>query len=89
MRATKDLQSASQAWSIPLVGVWLAGVAGPRDAHVWAACARFLLSRAARDKALPPDMSFLVLIYSMGDQAACSALLLVSMQPSQGSTLQH
>lgn len=63
------MPSLPQAWSVPLVGVWLAGVMGPKDAHVWGACALFLLSRAARDKALLPDTSFLVLLYSPGDQA--------------------
>ena len=62
--------SSLQAWSMPLVGVWLAGVMGPKDAHVWAACARSVLPRAARDKVLLPDNSFLVLIYSPGDQAS-------------------
>lgn len=48
----------------------MAGVPGAAQAHVWAACMRFLLCRALRDKALLPDYSFLVLIYSPGAQHA-------------------
>ncbi len=55
-----------QAQGVPMVGVWVFGVRSVRDAHVWAACIRFLLSADLQDKALQPDMAFLVLVYAPG-----------------------
>ncbi|BDA41937.1 probable SCL-interrupting locus protein homolog at N-terminal half [Coccomyxa sp. Obi] len=56
-----------QAQGVPVVGVWVSGVRSVRDAHVWAACIRFLLSADLQDKALQPDMAFLVLVYAPGE----------------------
>ena len=50
-----------------MVGVWVAGVASARDAHVWGACMRFLLAGVLTDKVMLHDGSFLVLIYSAGE----------------------
>ena len=61
-------RGCSQAGGMPLVGVWVAGVASAGDAHVWAACLRFLLSSPPPDRVVLPDGSFLVLIYSAGEQ---------------------
>ncbi|CAL8460710.1 g241 [Coccomyxa elongata] len=57
----------AQAQGVPVVGVWVSGVRSVRDAHVWAACIRFLLSADLQDKALQPDMAFLVLVYAPGE----------------------
>ena len=38
-----------KAFDVPLVGVWVAGVADLHDPYVWAACARFA--------ALPDDVA--------------------------------
>ena len=42
-------ESDSKAFDVPLVGVWVAGVADLHDPFVWAACARFA--------ALPEDVA--------------------------------
>lgn len=55
-----------QAEGLPVVGVWLSGVRSVRDPHVWAACIRFLLSAHLLDKAIQPDLAFLVLVYAFG-----------------------
>ena len=48
------------------MGIWMAGVRKLQHAHTWAAAMRFLLSRCIADKALQPDMAFLVAIFSPG-----------------------
>ncbi len=55
-----------QAEGVPVVGLWMSGVRSVRDPHVWAACMRFLLSAQLQDKAIQPDLAFLVLVYAPG-----------------------
>ena len=50
----------------PCMGIWMAGVSVLQQAHTWAAAMRFVLSRSIADKALQPDMAFLVAIFSPG-----------------------
>lgn len=50
----------------PCVGIWMAGVRKLQHAHTWAAGMRFLLSTSIADKALQPDMAFLVAVFSPG-----------------------
>jgi hypothetical protein len=45
-----------------------------QHAHIWAAGMRFLLSKSIADKALQPDMAFLVAI--INPSMPCSALFL-------------
>ena len=48
------------------MGIWMAGVRELQHAHTWAAGMRFLLSTSIADKALQPDMAFLVAVFSPG-----------------------
>jgi hypothetical protein len=54
------------AYSVPLMGVWAAGVDSVRHPLVAATCIKFLCSKALADKALEVDKSFLVLLYAQG-----------------------
>jgi hypothetical protein len=48
---------------VPLVGVWVRGVASPHHPLVFAACLRFAYGAAMLDRAIQPDGAFLVLIF--------------------------
>ena len=58
-----------------MVGVWVAGVPTAGDAHVWAACLRFMLSSEPPDRVVLHDGSFLVLVYSAGEQTLLANML--------------
>ena len=51
----------------PSVGIWISGILSLQDAHLWAAGMAFLLSRASIEKALQPDMAFLVVVFMPGN----------------------
>lgn len=67
------------AYSVPLMGVWAAGVDCVRSPLVAAACLKFLCSRALGDKAVEADAAFLVLVYAavswVGGQPPVEGLL--------------
>ena len=63
---------AAQAERVPLVGVWVAGVATPQSPHVWAAALRFLCSPAIVCRALSGDGTFLVLVCCEGNSHSLS-----------------
>ena len=73
-----------KAFDVPLVGVWVAGVADVHDPFVWAACARFA--------ALPEDVAqrvsapggggaFLVLVYDAPPEARRAVPKLLEVTP--------
>lgn len=51
---------------MPLVGVWVAGVLGPANAAVWAACLAYHTNANLPDKVAQPDASFLLLLFPQG-----------------------
>eukprot|EP00891_Asterochloris_glomerata_P000479 jgi/Astpho2/479/fgenesh1_pg.00011_%23_59_t len=60
------------AYTVPVVGVWVSGVASASHPLVWAACLKFLASGQLQDKALMADGAFLLLLYQTGTaQPAC------------------
>lgn len=50
----------------PRVGIWISGILSLQDSHLWAAGMEYLLSRAGIEKALQPDMAFLIVIFTPG-----------------------
>ncbi|KAK9803635.1 hypothetical protein WJX72_007273 [[Myrmecia] bisecta] len=55
-----------QAYGVPVVGIWVAGVSSAAHPLVWAACVRFVASQQLADKAVLADQSFLLLLYAQG-----------------------
>ena len=62
-----DMQCSSTECGLqPCVGVWISGILSLQDSHLWAACMGFLLSGPGIEKALQPDMAFLVILIMPG-----------------------
>ena len=66
---------ALQAYTVPVVGVWVSGVASASHPLVWAACLKFLASGQLQDKALMADGAFLLLLYQTGLRGPFKGLL--------------
>ena len=64
-----------QAFSVPLVGVWVSGIASPTHPLVWLACLKFFVTSQLQDKVTQGNDAFLLLLYTKGQNAAvvCSA----------------
>lgn len=50
----------------PCVGIWILGIQSLQDSHLWAAGMGFLLGRADMEKALQPDVAFLIVVFVPG-----------------------
>lgn len=57
---------ALQVFSVPLVGVWVAGVTVPQHPLLLAACLRYAYSTALPDRAMQDGRTFLVAVYPPG-----------------------
>ncbi len=55
-----------QAYGVPLVGVWVSGVASPTHPLVWLACLKFFATSQLQDKVTQGDQAFLLLLYPAG-----------------------
>ena len=55
-----------QAYGVPLVGVWVSGVASPTHPFVWLACLKFFATSQLQDKVTQGDQAFLLLLYPAG-----------------------
>lgn len=63
---TEDVGHCMQASSIPLVGVWVSGVATPTHPLVWLACLKFFVTSQLQDKVTQGNEAFLLLLYTTG-----------------------
>ena len=73
---------ALQAYTVPVVGLWVGGVASASHPLVWAACLKFLATGQLQDKALMADGAFLLLLYQTGLRRPVTGV------PSAGSITQ-
>ena len=55
-----------QAYNVPLVGIWVSGVANPKHPLVWLACLKFFATKQLHDKVMQGSQAFLLLLYSLG-----------------------
>lgn len=67
-----------QAFSVPVVGVWVSGIATPTHPLVWLACLKFFVTGQLQDKVTQGNEAFLLLLYTTGQSNAghvkvCSA----------------
>ena len=58
--------SGMQAYNVPLVGVWVSGVADPKHPLVWLACLKFFATKQLQDKVMQGEQAFLLLLYCSG-----------------------
>ncbi|DBA99043.1 hypothetical protein WJX77_007957 [Trebouxia sp. C0004] len=59
------------AYGVPLVGVWVSGVASPTHPLVWLACLKFFATTQLQDKVMQGDRAFLLLLYAAGSHPSC------------------
>ncbi|XP_069719160.1 SCL-interrupting locus protein [Phaenicophaeus curvirostris] len=59
------LESDPKAYALPLVGVWLSGVAQICSPQVWACCLRYLFSSSIQERVFSESGSLLVVLYSL------------------------
>ncbi|KAL0054114.1 hypothetical protein WJX82_004029 [Trebouxia sp. C0006] len=59
------------AYGVPLVGVWVSGVASPTHPLVWLACLKFFATSQLQDKVTQGDQAFLLLLYPAGSHPSC------------------
>jgi hypothetical protein len=55
-----------QAYGVPVIGVWVSGVASPTHPLVWLACLKFFATTQLQDKVTQGDQAFLLLLYAAG-----------------------
>ena len=67
--------NCTQAFSVPLVGVWVSGIVSPTHPLVWLACLKFFVTSQLRDKVTQANDAFLLLLYTKGKSTTvvCSA----------------
>lgn len=68
-----DAVHCVQASSVPLVGVWVSGIASPAHPLVWLACLKFLVTCQLQDKVTQGNEAFLLLLYTTGQSTAFQA----------------
>ena len=61
------MSSFMQAYNVPLVGVWVSGIASPTHPLVWLACLKFFATNQLQDKVTQGNQDFLLLLYSSGE----------------------
>ena len=61
-----------QAFSVPLVGVWVSGIATPTHVLVWLACLKFFVTSHLQDKVTQGNDTFLLLLYTTGQSDAAA-----------------
>lgn len=59
-----------QAFSVPVVGVWVSGIAAPTHPLVWLACLKFFVTGQLQDKVTQGNEGFLLLLYTTGQSHA-------------------
>ncbi|KAL3156693.1 hypothetical protein ABBQ38_000969 [Trebouxia sp. C0009 RCD-2024] len=67
------------ASSVPLVGVWVSGIASPTHPLVWLACLKFFVTHQLQDKVTQGNEAFLLLLYTTGQNTAFQANRLLPM----------
>ncbi|XP_046563984.1 LOW QUALITY PROTEIN: SCL-interrupting locus protein homolog [Haliotis rubra] len=58
------LESDPKVLNLPVVGIWVSGVAMVHHPFVWASCIRYLHNKALQDRVCSPPEGFLVVLYS-------------------------
>lgn len=78
-RHVPDAGHCVQASSVPLVGVWVSGIASPTHPLVWLACLKFFVTHQLQDKVTQGNEAFLLLLYTTGQNTAFQANRLLPM----------
>ncbi|XP_071119027.1 SCL-interrupting locus protein homolog [Haliotis cracherodii] len=58
------LESDPKVLNLPVVGIWVSGVAMIHHPFVWASCVRYLHNKVLQDRVCSPPEGFLVVLYS-------------------------
>ncbi|XP_067679252.1 SCL-interrupting locus protein homolog [Haliotis asinina] len=58
------LESDPKVLNLPVVGIWVSGVAMVHHPFVWASCIRYLHNKVLQDRVCSPPEGFLVVLYS-------------------------
>ncbi|XP_028902651.1 SCL-interrupting locus protein isoform X2 [Ornithorhynchus anatinus] len=59
------LESDPKVYTLPLVGIWLAGITHVYSPQVWACCLRYTLSSSIQERVLSESGSFVIVLYSL------------------------
>ncbi|XP_038616094.1 SCL-interrupting locus protein [Tachyglossus aculeatus] len=59
------LESDPKVYTLPLVGIWLAGITHVYSPQVWACCLRYTLSTSIQERVLSESGSFVIVLYSL------------------------
>ena len=67
---TENAEHCTQTYSVPVVGVWVSGIASPTHPLVWLACLKFFVTTQLQDKVTQGNGAFLLLLYTTGQSKA-------------------
>lgn len=59
------LQSDPKVSSLPLVGIWLAGIIHVYSPQVWACCLRYMFSSSIQERVFSESGNFIIVLYSL------------------------